>query len=101
MRLKDLLYKLLKRNSADRINFEDFSTHEFLSINPPSTPTIDELTTNFNTELKILDDQVNNAANKIGIKKNTFKNIQEQKRINSNNKPLQESYQEPDIYGLN
>jgi serine/threonine protein kinase len=31
--LKDLLIKLLKRSPADRIDFEDFSTHEFLTIN--------------------------------------------------------------------
>lgn len=30
IQLKDLLLKMLKRNPADRINFEDFSTHEFL-----------------------------------------------------------------------
>ncbi|CAF0716145.1 unnamed protein product [Brachionus calyciflorus] len=29
--LKDLLIKMLKRNPVDRINFEDFSTHKFLS----------------------------------------------------------------------
>ena len=28
--LKDLLIKMLKRNPADRINFEDFFSHKFL-----------------------------------------------------------------------
>jgi hypothetical protein len=31
--LKDLLFKLLKRNPGDRINFEDFLAHTFLSQN--------------------------------------------------------------------
>ena len=31
--LKDLLLQMLKRNPQDRINFEDFSTHVFLTNN--------------------------------------------------------------------
>ena len=31
--MKDLLFKMLKRNPGDRINFEDFLAHTFLAKN--------------------------------------------------------------------
>ena len=79
--LKDLLFKLLKRNSTDRINFEDFSTHEFLMQTKQEFSQVEELSKNFNNELKMLDNMNNNLSSKSGVKKNTFKNIQEQKRM--------------------
>lgn len=32
--LRDLLFKMLTRNSRDRINFEEFFNHEFLAFRP-------------------------------------------------------------------
>ncbi len=114
------MYKLLKRNSNDRINFEDFSTHEFLSNNKKELNELavaDELSKNFNNELKILDEQTinnnnnniinntknvsatctNNTNNILINKKNTFKNIQDQKR-QIKIKPILQQQQQEDLY---
>lgn len=41
--LRDLLIKMLKRNPSDRINFEDFSTHKFLTDYGNNRSTLIEL----------------------------------------------------------
>ena len=100
---------MLKRNSADRINFEDFSTHEFLTDNANKqaanialTKLDDELGDNFKKELKINDqdsttsDAWNNTASKL---KYTLRNtmIADQQLQSKNcliNKTLKDSFQE-------
>ncbi len=103
--LKDLLYKLLKRNSSDRINFEDFSTHEFLKITQSDEKSIGQLSSDLNNELNILDDHLHLNTQPEVIKKNTFKNIHEQRK---KQKPigLQDPYESdplgrPTARGLN
>lgn len=51
--LKDLLYKLLKRNPTDRINFEDFSTHKFL-CQPKVEEKAQEMSSSLNAKIQNL-----------------------------------------------
>ena len=97
--MKDLLFKLLKRNSADRINFEDFSTHEFLTDNNKQSK-IEEITDNFKKDLKLIDN--NESWNTASRLKHTLKNNfteQIQSKNGLINKTLKDSYQEQDIIG--
>jgi hypothetical protein len=91
-----LLFKLLKRNSADRINFEDFSTHEFLIENKPSR--IEEMADNFKSDLKIMDDE-NESWNTASKLKCTLKNNLDQVQSKNCliNKTLKDSFQDQDI----
>ena len=95
-----MLFKLLKRNSADRINFEDFSTHEFLVENKPSK--IEEMTDNFKTDLKVIEDENEteseqwSTASKL---KYTLKNNLDQVQSKNCliNKTLKDSFQDQDV----
>lgn len=65
----------------DRINFEDFSTHEFLRTTQPEEPTIGQLSKHLNNELHILDEHHHiNTQPEVAKKVNTFKNIHEQRK---------------------
>ena len=90
-----MLFKLLKRNSADRINFEDFSTHEFLVENKPSK--VEEMTENFKSDLKIIDDE-NESWNTASKLKCTLKNNLDQAQSKNCliNKTLKDSFQDQD-----
>lgn len=103
------MFKLLKRNSADRINFEDFSTHEFLTENAckQSSGAVvkqldEEITDEFRTNLKLdqQDETSNEAWNNTASKlKYTLKNtlVSEPQMQSKNcliNKTLKDSFQE-------
>lgn len=89
--LRDLLLKMLKRNPTDRINFEDFSTHEFL-INEPSDDVLSKTPEREMMELNDTDTPINVNNTVAKSSKTVVDTLSNKTRKSSNAAHLNEKY---------